>query len=92
MLMNPANIQIAIERTRTLNTRLGQHPMLDTVIAQLTYLLSLADGTSTDESRLKNIDIGLIAVREVEGADDALANMLHELAQEVRDRLSAQKP
>lgn len=90
--MTPANIQLVIDRTRALKAKLGTNPMLDSVIEQLTYLLSLADGTSTDESRLKNINIGLIAVREVEGADDALANMLHELAQDVRDRLSAKKP
>jgi hypothetical protein len=90
--MSPANIQTAIVRALTLKTRRGASPLIDSVIEQLTYLLSLANRTSSDESRLNDINIGLIAAREIEGADDALANMLHELAQEVRDRLAAPKP
>jgi hypothetical protein len=90
--MSPANIQTAIDRTHTLKARHGANPLLDSVIEQLSYLLSLADGTCSDASRLKDINIGLIAVREIEGADDVLAGMLHELAQEVRDRMPAQHP
>lgn len=86
--MSPSDIQLAIERTQALKAKLGTNPMLDAVVAQLTYLLSLADGSSSDASRLKDINIGLMAVREVEGADDTLADLLHALAQEVRDRLA----
>lgn len=89
--MSPSDIQLAIERTQALKAKLGTNPMLDLVAAQLTYLLSLADGSSSDESRLKDINIGLMAVREVEGADDTLADLLHALAQEVRDRLAGHR-
>lgn len=91
MPMSPANIQTAIDRALTLKARRGANPLIDSVIEQLSCVLSLADGTSSDESRLKDISIGLIAAREIEGADDVLADMLHELAQEVRERLPAHR-
>lgn len=91
MPMNPANIQTAIARAFALKARHGANPLLNSVIEQLSYLLSLANGTCSDESRLKDINIGLIAVREIEGTDDMLADLLHELAQHVRDRMTAQR-
>lgn len=92
LAMNATYIQVAIDRTHARNSKIGTNPMLDSVIEQLNYLLSLANGTSSDDSRLKDINIGLIAVRELEGGDDALANMLYELEQEVRDRIAKQQP
>lgn len=89
--MSSANIQTAIDRALSLQARHGANPLIDSVIEQLSYLLSLADSTCSDESRLKDINIGLIAVREIEGTDDVLADLLHELAQHVRDRMTAQR-
>ena len=86
-MINIIQLQSAIDRAIILKSKYGEHPPLESVIAQLQYLMTLTDGTTTDSSRLKDINIGLIAAREIEGADDILADMLHKIAEQVRNRL-----
>lgn len=46
---------------------------------QLKYLVELEEGKEKDRSRLSGINLGLIAVREIEGKDDDLAEILYEV-------------
>jgi len=52
-------------------------PLLS-VQAQLEYILGLLDGSISDRSKLKDIIIGIYAVREFEDSDMEFANRLHE--------------
>jgi hypothetical protein len=56
---------------------------IQSVIRQLDYLLAVCEG-KTPASRLPDINIGLIAAREIEGLDDHLANRLHQCSAKVR--------
>jgi hypothetical protein len=60
------------------------NPLLESVKLQLQYLRDLEDGKHQDRARLKDINLGLIAVREIEGWDDELADLLHRISAEVR--------
>lgn len=46
---------------------------------QLKYLIDLEKGREKDRSNLSEINLGLIAVREIEGKDDDLADILYEV-------------
>lgn len=46
---------------------------------QLNYLINLEESKEKDRSRLSEINLGLIAVREIEGKNDDLANILYEV-------------
>jgi len=56
-------------------------------IEQLEYLIAVEDGLEVDRSRLDTINIGLIAVREIEGLDEDAAEKLHEAAFEARQMI-----
>jgi hypothetical protein len=60
------------------------NPLLESVKVQLQYLKDLEDGKRQDRTRLKDINLGLTAVREIEGWDDELADLLHRISAEVR--------
>ncbi|WP_431355036.1 immunity protein Tsi6 family protein [Enterovibrio norvegicus] len=47
--------------------------------AQLDYILSIVNGSSTDRSRLKDINLGIYAVREFEDTDPDLSRSLKEV-------------
>lgn len=60
-------------------TRLAQSPDLalyQSVEAQLRYLRSVVAGTETDRSRLKDLNFGHYAARELEEADPEFAAAL----------------
>ena len=57
----------------------GFAPLLS-IKAQLEYLIQIADGRSTDRSRLKEIIVGQYAAREFEDRDMEFANMLYDVA------------
>ncbi|MDZ4777521.1 MAG: immunity protein Tsi6 family protein [Alphaproteobacteria bacterium] len=56
---------------------------LQSVAEQLTYLIGIERGVITDLSKLKAINIGVIAAREIEDMDFAVARILQELDAEV---------
>jgi hypothetical protein len=72
-----------------LQQRPNFRPLLS-IKAQLAYLAAYLAGR-VDGARLKDMNFGLVAVREIEGWDDKLANQLYTLAAEVR-KLTAAKP
>ncbi len=49
---------------------------------QLEYLIALTKGETSDRSRLGDINIGILTVREIEGLDDELASTLHNVSNE----------
>jgi Tsi6 len=67
------------------------NPLLESVKLQLQYLKDLEDGKHQDRTRLKDINLGLIAVREIEGWDDELADLLHQISAEVRQMVESTK-
>lgn len=52
---------------------------MESIDIQLDYLMQLLDNKISDRARLKDITIGIIAVREIEGVDDELAELLYEI-------------
>jgi len=65
-------LEIIVERLRTFP---DFRPLLSAE-AQFKYLQSLLNGTSNDRSRLREINLGLLAVREFEANDPELAEAL----------------
>jgi hypothetical protein len=51
-------------------------------------LVDLETGTEKDRDRLKDVNVGVIAVREVEDRDEDLANQLYEVASAVKQMLN----
>lgn len=60
-------------------------PALLSVSRQITYLLSLATGQSTDRSLLKTINIGVLAAREIEPLTEDGAEILYKIASKIRE-------
>ena len=57
---------------------------LKSAIAQLRYLIDLETGKTTDRSRLADINIGVIAAREIEDMDQGVAEAIHFASAEAR--------
>ncbi len=76
----------ALERT---GKHLAERPDFQPLISiqrQLEYLIKFNAGQE-DSSRLKDIIVGIQAVREIKGWDDVLAHLLYKIDTEV-DRLN----
>jgi hypothetical protein len=76
----------ALEATRELLSRYDS-VVLKSIIDQLNYLIDVETGKTKDTSRLANINIGILAVREVEDMDPDTAEQLHKVSAAVRRRL-----
>jgi hypothetical protein len=66
---------------------LKQYPnsrALESIMEQLRYLIGVESGSVSDRSRLRAINIGVLAAREVEDMDNKVAEALHSVAAEVR--------
>jgi hypothetical protein len=74
----------ALAGCRDLLAKYPGHPPLLSAIAQLEYLSALQSGEHSDRSRLPDIDIGLLTVRELEVLDPKLAEALYEVSGEAR--------
>jgi hypothetical protein len=75
----------ALDRTEQ---RMVERPDLTPLVSiqkQLEYLIKFNIG-QIDGGRLKDINVGLVAVREIENWDDELAELLHKINAEA-DRL-----
>ncbi len=59
------------------------HPSLLSVRAQVEYLHRYAMGEDSEE-RLQDVNLGLIAAREIEGWNNALADLLHIISAQIR--------
>lgn len=56
---------------------------VESVMAQLKYLLKFASGETDDRSRLKDIILGVQAVREIDALDEEFADLLMRINREV---------
>ncbi len=90
MTLNPQNkmalvvlLSQAAAETNTMLSETPDNPSLLSIKAQLEYLRRYAAGQITDD-RLKDINLGLLAAREIQGWNDALANMLHEISAQIQ--------
>lgn len=66
-----------------LNERPG-NPAIESIVAQLDYLISIEDGTTSDRTKLRDITIGVLAAREIEPLNMEVAEVLHAVAGEAR--------
>lgn len=53
---------------------------LQSIKAQIQYLIDLEKGLMVDRSRLANITIGVMTAREVEALDESVAETLYKVA------------
>lgn len=73
-------LESAVAACRQLMQQHPNHPTLTSIEAQLQYLLELANGASSDRSRLHQIVIGVQAAREIESMNLEIAEQFHEAA------------
>jgi hypothetical protein len=85
--MNNMEFLDLVEKARKENEALlsghPDQPPLASIQRQLEYLRDYAGGQA-DGGRLKDINVGLIAAREIEGWNDKLADILHKISAQVR--------
>ena len=74
----------ALTKSRDHVARWGEHPAIQSIIAQLEYLEAVESDPAKDRSRLGDIIIGVLAAREIEDRDMPLAELLHEVSGEAR--------
>ena len=58
------------------------HPPLQSAVAQLEYLIALESGARSDRHQLRDINIGLLTVRELEVLDPELADTLYAVSEQ----------
>jgi hypothetical protein len=74
----------ALERTKKLLETYPAHPAFESILMQLTEMKRSTDGRDPDERERGSLDVGLVAVRELDGFRDedvtALDQLIHPLA------------
>jgi hypothetical protein len=73
----------ALASTKCLREKNPPDAAFQSVFQQLEYLVQLAAGKETDATRLRDINIGLLTVREIEPLDMSVANQLYRVVEEV---------
>lgn len=79
-----------VEETKAMLAKFKErksNPVIESIGIQLDYIYESLTTTGADISWMKDINVGLLAVREVEGIDDNLANNLYEIDAWVRTEL-----
>src|SRR5262249_50600996 len=84
LMSNVELFKKALAETRDFHKTRGPKKSRAAVEAQLSSLSELGGGPRRDRERLNDINIGRIAVQEVEGSDEALAELLHQVNAAVR--------
>ncbi len=77
--MNIETLKTAKDKLAKFRLNEKDNPLMESIDIQLDYLMQLLDNKISDRARLKDITIGIIAVREIEGVDDELAELLYEI-------------
>lgn len=80
--------EIALQALRECDSLKQQHPRcpaLNYVAVQMRYLLELLNGEPSDKSRLKDVNVGLIALREFDTRFPEFADQLMTVAKIVDD-------
>ena len=82
----------ALSQSQRLARQNPDVPILRSLEPQLRFLLDLLEGKQVDRSRLSELSLGLIVVREVEDRDPELADLLYRVTDLVEDvRFSSSK-
>jgi hypothetical protein len=86
--MNRLNMfRTATESVERLLLNYPNSVALKSVIAQLRYLIEVEAGVSKDTSKLGQINIGVLAAKEVEDMDVGVAEELYTVTAEVKKML-----
>jgi hypothetical protein len=72
----------ALEAIAQLEKTYPGHPPFLSIHAQLDFLLGQATGAARDREGLARINLGQLAVHEVEGLDEAAADLFHQVSGE----------
>lgn len=80
-----ALLQRAVAAMTTLETKYPGYPPFVSIRNQLLYLMELTSGRNTDYTALDAINLGLIAMREVEPRDEATAELLYSVSSEINE-------
>jgi hypothetical protein len=73
-----------LESCRDLLARYPDSRAVQSISKQIEYLISLEKGLVTDASRLGEITIGILTVREIESLDENAADLFHKISAEAR--------
>ena len=88
----PVMLRDAWQQVRAEMPKYPNEPALLSVLAQLEYLIALADGKESDRSALPKINIGYLAAYPLAGViPDKLDKLLCEIAEKVRRELKRAK-
>ncbi|HEY2659310.1 MAG TPA: immunity protein Tsi6 family protein [Caulobacteraceae bacterium] len=79
-----SRLEAALEQSLDHVDLWGEHAAIRSIIIQLEYLIGLETGRTQDRSPIRDISIGVLAAREIEGRDVALAQLLHAVADDVK--------
>jgi Tsi6 len=74
----------ALRDSRRLKEEFPWSIPLQSVIDQIEYLINVESGKSTDTSRLRTINIGIIAARDIEDMDMVVAEEIYAVCDEVK--------
>ena len=77
----------ALPKALELRSKYTANSPFGSLVLQLEYLDDLGSGRIADSTRLKDVNIGLLAIREVEELDPELAQILLQIMHGVRQRL-----
>lgn len=78
--MNIETLKDAKEKLAAFRIGRESKRLLLSIDHQLDYLIQVMEENNSDQSRLKDINLGIIAVREIEGVDDQLAELLYDIS------------
>jgi hypothetical protein len=76
-------LEQTLASARRYRERYKKDPAIASIINQLTYLTDLRSGRRSDWDRLKDLTLGILAVREIEPLDPALADLIYDVSEEV---------
>ena len=76
--------EVALQDIKMLQIKYEWSVALKSIEEQLEYLINLENDKSGDFSKLGNINIGVLAAREVEDMDRSIADQLHSISTEVK--------
>jgi hypothetical protein len=79
-----ALFQRAKKEIATLEKRYPGYPPFESIQNQLQFLIDQCDVNTPDFVALAQINLGYLAMREVESRNDAIADLLYEVSAEVK--------
>lgn len=72
-------INTALSATMALSQQYPESRPVSSAVEQLEYLVTVENGSNADRSFLPNINLGLIAAREVDDMDPDVADLLYKV-------------